>query len=88
MNSLVEVPAYCLGTRFVADVVAPTFLKTKFVNNMCPKMFIQDFKDIYPVQMHPCMHSHMYTHTQTGSYHRSEYLADGNYRFRNNITVL
>lgn len=63
INNLVEVPTYCLGTHFVADVVAPTLLKTKSVSNMCPKMFIQAFKDIYPVQMHPCVHSHMYMHT-------------------------
>lgn len=30
---------------------------------MCPKMFIWAFKDIYPVQMHPCMHSDMYIYT-------------------------
>lgn len=37
MNSLVRVPAYCLGIRFVVDVVATTLLKTKPVSNRHPK---------------------------------------------------
>jgi len=86
MSSLVKVPAYCLGIHFIVDVVASTHLKTKPVSNMYHKTFIQ--ANNTNMSMHTHTYIHICTHAHSGAYHRSKYVADSNYRFRNNITFL
>lgn len=70
--------------HLTVDVVAATFLKTKPRSNMYHKTFIQTNNT--NVSMHTHIYIHMHKHS--GAYYRSKYIADSNYRFRNNITFL
>lgn len=70
MNSLVKVPADCLGIRFIVDVVPSTLLKTKPVSNMYHKTFIQANNTNACIQTH----INIQMHKHSGVYHRSKYM--------------